>query len=548
MPGHLAVPKLEQYRPAGITTFFVTNAENPFMLGWDGRDGYRYDAYDAQLAELAKRLPAIRFIVQVGARPGAPYYWCVDHPDDLVKLASGQLLYAPSLGSETWATQSAEAIRRLVEHFEAGPLAEHIVGYNPVFITPEWHGPGESPSDIPRTEHGDSYGDYSPVMRVAFRRWLNDETAELPTPEEKTQDGHARAAAYFRCYNELNARLALRWAAAIKAGCGRRKLVGLMHGMSYGWMHAAPSPRASGHCAVRLLLESPDIDFLHAPYVPVNRGLRGSLQPAHATGSVRLHGKKVAVQLDTVTHAKRIAETNVAAMMDSGTRENVAAGDDGATSVWESVQLLKRDVGATLARGAVPYWLEYRQPVFNHWWSNRMWCPLAFDVPELQEAMRRLREIAERCSDGEPVAEVAVITDPESDYTRSTRHAEELRQKLLPYAGAPFEDYLRDDVGAMPRYRVCLAAEDEPVSSVEELREKFRRAGVHLYTEAGDVVYANSRLFVHQSITTGTKEIRLRAPARVHNLWTRQEIAAPAGLLRFSAAAGEVHLLELHQL
>lgn len=485
-PGDMACEKLEQYDGTGADIFIVANSSKPFMLGWHGGDRWEYREYDGEIAKLLRRKPDLRLIVEVGTYPGvAPLLWCREHEDQLVRHADGIILRAPSLASVLWRTESAEAIQKLVAHFEQSSFADNIVGYLPVCHTHEWHGIGEGPTELPAHEIdlANSYGDFSEPMVQGYRAWLTDKygsdealrsawndaavslaTVMPPVRGERVCDpdgnlfyhreNHGRQLVdYFTFYNELHADLALAWCRAVKERCGGGKIVGLMHGLVYGWPHEASSPQAAGHAAAKRMLESKDIDFFASNFNYTNRGPLGTHYPQHAVDSVNLHGKFFVDVVESGTHARRSAHRHISLMM--GGQE-----DEDPAKRWEaedekgSEELLKRDAAYAITHcGAALCWLDQRCPIHSHWFTHHQWGPLAYDTPGLREVLTRVNRIVQDAKKlpGESVAEVAVFTSAESCLHRTPERSfgnyfvEGFRQFILPYLGVPFDDYLLED-------------------------------------------------------------------------------------------------------
>ncbi len=204
---------------------------------------------------------------------------------------------------------------------------------------------------------------------------------------------------------------------------------------------------------------------------------------------------------------------------------------------------------------------------------------LPYDDPTVREAVAQLSgwhaEAIGRAADPRG-AEVAVFVAPEASRRRAleTRYQREVvelfRNERLARAGFPFDEYLLDDFervaasyrawiisdgGEMPepvmrRARTspgrCLVgtAGDRP-ATVEGIREFAAAAGVHLWTGAGDLIFAGGRCLVHASGVAGGHAIRLPEG------WSVQEVlggrAGPrsTGELSFEADAGAVRLFEL---
>ncbi len=460
-PAYLAPRKVEMYSPQGIDLYFAALAQ-PYMFGWDGADGYDYSEHEAQFDRMLRKNPDAKFIVFVGSRTGAPYHWFCRHPEECVMLHSGKRLTAASLASERWLQDCTDALRRFVRHFESGPYADHVAGYNPILGDAHWIGFGEA---RPHARGARVLGDYSEPMRSAFRAWLRErygdaveelrrnwldpdisfQAADVPTPQERRaaegggvfefrESRGSKVADYYQFYNELNARLALACCRAIKETLEEPRLVGLMHGFSYCWPVLSPCPQGSGHAGVMRLLGSEWVDFLHSPYHYHNRGLEGAHYSMHAVDSVRLHGKAFFDRVDTRTHLRVPQKRD-------------------ARTPWESEQILKRDAAYALTKGCHCCWTDNGSFTFTRQGHPREWEPLDFDDPDLLALIGRLHELlnAARREPWRSVSPVAVFTSAESPLLRSRETTFQnlfvdcLRQWSLPGLGTPFDDYLLED-------------------------------------------------------------------------------------------------------
>ncbi len=481
MPGFWAAEKVDEFREADIN-IFMTSMFQPFQFGWDGADTYDYSACEVHLAKLVRRRADVRVLLYVGARPGAPYMWCMLHSEQLqlpyrhtrasFDTGAGEArrydepvrTIGPSLGSRLWLRESSEAVRRFVEHFEASEFADNIIGYWPSTGCTEWHKDAD---------------DFSEPMSRAFREWLRDhyegdvaelrrrwgdpevtfETAELLTPGERTGLGEEalfhyrqhcglKVADYFSCFNDLNADLAIAYARAAKEGCQGRKLVGMCHGYSYCSQFLG-HPNGKGHGAARRLFRSPYIDFFGSPFHYFNRCFGGVHLSEHAIDSVLLRGKVFLDQLDIKTHLHASGElyyTN-------------------AVTPWQSKQVLKRSVAYTLSKNAHHYWYDIGLHVYGGQTTANQQQQLWFDDPELGRLIARLREISDENQLARPerVHQVALFTSRRGDWYRSMEKAlglllvEGLRSWVLPWTGTPFDDYIFEDLPEVPpHHRVHL--------------------------------------------------------------------------------------------
>jgi hypothetical protein len=95
---------------------------------------------------------------------------------------------------------------------------------------------------------------------------------------------------------------------------------------------------------------------------------------------------------------------------------------------------------------------------------------------------------------------------------------------------------------AMPGWRSVWSA--APALPTAVLRRLAREAGVHLYSEADDVVYALPGLLAVHTACPGTRTISLRAPAVVCDAFTGAVVADGASF-SLTAARGETHVWRL---
>ena len=82
-----------------------------------------------------------------------------------------------------------------------------------------------------------------------------------------------------------------------------------------------------------------------------------------------------------------------------------------------------------------------------------------------------------------------------------------------------------------------------PLVPAAVLRELAREAGVHIYTEHEDVIYASHNFVMLHTLRSGTKTVRLKQAARVLDAFTGEEIAPRADEVTFTMKAGETRLL-----
>jgi hypothetical protein len=84
-----------------------------------------------------------------------------------------------------------------------------------------------------------------------------------------------------------------------------------------------------------------------------------------------------------------------------------------------------------------------------------------------------------------------------------------------------------------------------PCPPPELLRNIFRHAGVHLYSDGTDLVYANQRFVAFCANGAGTKTLRLPRTGDLHDAFDQTPIARDVDRYTFDAAHGQVELFRL---
>ena len=467
LPGRDGHLKLRQYLPAGIDVHMI--ALDGWELNcWNGEE-YDFHAYDQMIARLLRaagpKADDQKFIVFCGFRTGVPFSWCERNIDELMCTNKGRRYTAASYASEKFLADCDEVYSTFVQHFEQGPFAEQIIGYNLTNNGNEWFG---------NQPVGEKWGlemlDYSRPMRDFFRDFLREQygeadnlrdawhdrtvgfdQVEIPSPEQRMfqdqpgffgdDDGlRQRVADYTWAYNRAHALMACRNARSLKLAMPEPKLVGLMGFYSYcgKWHHS--NPQMQGHGDPLTVFDCPDIDYIHAPYHYHHRCFGGPHFSQLAVNSVLLHGKLFVDQLDTKTHVKLGPNTN-------------------ASTPFETQQVLKRDVSYVLQHNAHCYWMEISPNVFNAIGGASGFDPMHFDDPEITARFRHLRDTLDTVRGGgiRPTAEVALLTSNASHFFRRPEQAygttfiDTFRQWVMPGLGTPFDDYVLEDFERIER-------------------------------------------------------------------------------------------------
>ena len=481
------------------------------------RPGFDFSTVKPRFGRILDVDPEARFHLRCHLEIGAGDWWSKLYPDELERHSNGRR-YTQSFASRLWRRQANEFLRAYVQHLAETGLLERVVAFQVgAGHTGEWV-KGE-------TSMYSVCGDYSEPMRRHFREWLrlryrddiarlravwNDaavtfDTAEVPPAQEQLHARRdifrdprleGRVIDYFRCLAELSADAVIDFCRTVKEATAGRKLAGAFYGylLDLAWNGGFFAERAdseystyqrSGHLGLRLVLNSPYVDFLVSPYSYGFRGIGGdgpSMLPAE---SARVHGKLILIEDDTRTH------------IDSDPNYGRAA------TLAESVAILRRNFAGAVTRGQGMWWASWKVDPARE---------SAF-APLLKEFERLGTVLLE--TDRTPAAEVAVLIDDESFFYETSLHNFDVpgifQQRLwgLPHMGAPFDTYLLQDFvdGRLRPYKlyVFLNAFRLDRERREALARQLRRDGrVALWIYAPGYVQDDLSLD-HMTELTGLK-------------------------------------------
>lgn len=421
---------------------------------------------------------------------GAPKEWLDQHPDECIAFADGQRFTMASPSSEIWREAAAEQLRRTLTLILDGPHASQFLGAMVTFLqTGEWF--------YPRT---DEFMDYSPANLAAFRRWLKQtyrrdkalraawgdpdvsiNAATIPSPEQREATGwgvfrdpvrHRPAMDLERFTSETMAETIDYFAGVVKAQTNDRALAGAFYGYTFELNHNGPRALAhSGHLALARLLESKNIDLIHAPYAYFERGLG---EPGHfhfPVDSIPLHGKLAIIEEDTYTHLSQPPDDGL-----------IAPGWEMRTkTIEETLAISRRNIGNFLMHRCGFWFFDLLSD--GRWNSREFW-----------DSVGLARRIAAELRSEPPFQpEIAFAADEESvPYLADTTHpllleSLALQRHELARLGAPVGYYLASDLSRLPKSVKVLILPNLYHVSGEDQRalDKFLDAGgaiVWVYT------------------------------------------------------------------
>ncbi|MBQ3084661.1 MAG: hypothetical protein IJC46_04330 [Clostridia bacterium] len=272
--------------------------------GWIGVDQYDYTDVDDYLNMLFTECPEAIFLPRV--KLNVPAGWCEAHPDDVFVYGCGprtheeivamigtpahgshpfkktDMIALQSFSSRRWVADGCEALRRFIEHVEASPWADRIIGYHIAYgtsgETSQWGSWNEDPYHkgdygVNATKNFIAYAaergkQYDAVPPIEQRFFIREGGAPhyfqfgTPTLEQMffhtEQDEQSYLYAEFQRDSDVDALTA--FGKVVKA-LVPEKLVGGF----YGYISEPKGSANLQHTGFDRLLASPYIDFIASP-------------------------------------------------------------------------------------------------------------------------------------------------------------------------------------------------------------------------------------------------------------------------------------------
>ena len=414
-----------------LSSGIISGLGIPYSLygeSWVGPGQYNFAPIDRQMDMFLENAPEGYFapMFQIDTRP---WYLKEDknRPNSFTNLSQ-------IAGDPRFIRDTAEYLKAVVAHCEE-KYGDRIWGYFMLGgTTTEWF------SDF-------DYEAPHPLKEAAYRRYLGDETASLPSQEALSRAGGAflekdeeEIAAFRRFHAHLISDLILSCASAVQSVIDHKKLLGLY----FGYLFELGSPRLhnAGSLDYERVFDSPDIDMISSPSSYGYRRLRDPSAFMLPQESLDIRSKLYFLEFDHRTHTtpKVIHEP---VYSESGNQLydvlNFPGSDSACKNELESINLLYRDFVFCEANGAALWWFD----MLDGWFRSE----------GMMASIRRMIEIDKALmnADRRSVARVAVIAEGESMYRvrKSSPIASGCLsdfRRMMAESGAPYDLYSVSDL------------------------------------------------------------------------------------------------------
>lgn len=491
------------YRLYSVPVFFGGRGINtyshisPFSKGvFDREEKADYEIFDREIERILQAEPDAYIFPRVNVM--MPEWWCEKNPLECNDIGIAGDPPRECFSSDKWREDAGIMLENLIAHVEVSKYREHIVGYQIAGgKTEEWLS-------------FDDAGNVGPAAREKFRERY---------PEAEIGESYQ----WKRFLSRIVAESIDYLASVAKECTGRRLVIGCFYGYTL-----EVTDIYSGHHAMELLLNSENIDFFCAPSSYATGRKPGTDWGCMtALDSIILHGKMFFTEYDTRTHLTRpLREARPDGCLPGTYEGGVWQGPE---SPEVTIGLLKNNIARQLTHGTGSWWFD----MWGGWFAQST----------LMEELGAYRNCAVQSlsDEGCEASQVAVFVD-EDAFALLPRSCEAVRKccsqsrEVLGFAGAPYAIYQVGDFEAVKkRYRAIILlmpaetkrlrvasqwCKDEGIPymvleddnmpiTAGELRTFYHSAGVHIWCESDDVIYAgNGWLSIHAA-TAGKKTLVL---------------------------------------
>ena len=500
----------------------------PFRVGVFDTEGKEdYSEFEAAVRKILAACPDAIIFPRIYV--SMPRWWTERHPNDVIETnMAGE---REVLFSDAFRKDGEALLLKIVRHIKNADYAARIGGWQICGgQTQEWFYPDMKGGLGTR------------AAERAYAAWHTEHYGEAAIPpayEEYADRGEVRQGSENARRYAIFANLAVAktldgFAAAVKEATDRTQIVGSFYGYAY---HSGNTPLFGSH-GIRSLLNSENLDFFSSPNAYAESRRFGiDWADMIPVDSVKRHGKLSFIECDIRTHLTcAIQDVRPGEYPDGMYRTG-----DGA-SLWVgpptrelSVFALRKCFAHQLTRSSAIWWFD----MWGGW----------FDDPALMHEIEAMKEISKKAMKKKSAPadpRVAFFADEGALANLYENTAEitgiEQSRTAIGSVGIPCDFLLVEDMDALREgYAAAIFPSPFPseageramalcrslgipylsatashyVLTKEDVRAFLEKNGVHLYADAGEVVYRGEGYIALHSDKGGKKCLRLPAPQRV---------------------------------
>ena len=258
---------------------------------WFGEGDYRFENFHKQMQMFLEAAPDAYFFINLHI--DAREWWLEQNPGN----ESSFYHLSQIAGNEKWRNDTKDFIKAFIDYAES-KYDDKIIGYWLLGgFTTEWFSARD-------------YEETHPVKLEAFRKYMNDETVEIPPIEERDKPTNqiflnpkddALLIKYRHFHNELISGLVLDYCKAAKEALGYRKIVGVFFGYIMELAYKTGSLWSYGHLDLDRVNESPYVDLIATPTSYRYRQYDDGTAYMILSDSLPLHNKVYFASFDNLT-------------------------------------------------------------------------------------------------------------------------------------------------------------------------------------------------------------------------------------------------------
>lgn len=360
---------------------------------WFCDKNYCFDNLDRQLEFFKETAPEAYVFINVHL--DTRQWYLEENPDTVNSFTHLSQVAA----NEKWRKDTADYLKALIKHVEE-KYDDRVCGY---FLlggqTTEWFSEFD-------------FEEAHPVKTVAFRKYLNDDTAEIPSKEQLEKPGNQifldpekdkNVIAYRKFHNELITDTVLYFAAAAQEELNHKKVVGCF----FGYILELSGERLwnVGHLDMDRIYRCPDFDLLATPSSYLFRAYDNTGACMLLSDTLELNGKMYFNSFDHLTHVVPNLENHPKRLStDEGPLGMFNYRKDRLNNLHETLSAIYREFMIRATKRTGLWWFD----MFEGWFYDDK---LMEDIGKLVDNSKRLIDIPKKSN-----SEVAVFVSSESLY------------------------------------------------------------------------------------------------------------------------------------